>query len=128
MNQTPPTPTSPRDRARDLGAPPLLRADSVTRAPLYQQVAAVLREHLCQGHYRAGAQLPSAGALAEMFHVSRPTVRQALSLLCAENLIEVVNGKGNFALHLPARALAISSDETSRSPGPSLAPPPRPDR
>ena len=128
MNQTPPTPTPLRDCARDLGAPPLLRADSVARAPLYQQVAAVLREHLRQGHYRAGDQLPSAGALTEVFHVSRPTVRQALSLLCAENLIEVVNGKGNFALHLPARSPAIRSDETSRTPEPSPAPLRRPGR
>jgi DNA-binding GntR family transcriptional regulator len=122
MNQTPPTPTSPRDRARDIGAPLQLRADSVTRAPLYWQVAAVLREHLCSGHYRAGDQLPSAGALTEMFHVSRPTVRQALALLRAENLIEVVNGKGNFALDLPPHSSASTSDETSRTPGPSPEP------
>ena len=128
MNQTPPTPISPRDRARDIGSSLQLRADSVARAPLYRQVAAVLREHLRQGHYRAGDPLPSAGALAEMFHVSRPTVRQALSLLCAENLIEVVNGKGNFALPLPARSPVIRSGETSRTRGPSLAPLPGPSR
>jgi DNA-binding FadR family transcriptional regulator len=126
MNQTPLNPPSHQDRARDSGAPLLLRADSVTRAPLYQQVATVLREQLRQGHYRAGDQLPSAGALAEVFHVSRPTIRQALSLLRAENLIDVVNGKGNFARGLPPCPPASRSDETSRTPGPAPAPSHRP--
>lgn len=41
----------------------------------------------------AGDPLPSTGALAERFGVSRPVVREALSALAALGIIEVSNGR-----------------------------------
>lgn len=75
----------------------------VVRAPLYRQLADLLRTQLRSGRYPPGDALPSAGALAQQHRISRPTVRQALALLAAEGWIEVVNGKGNYALAAPRR-------------------------
>ncbi len=73
----------------------------VVRAPLYRQLADLLRAQLRSGRYLPGEALPSAGALAQQHRISRPTVRQALAQLAAEGWIEVVNGKGNYALPAP---------------------------
>jgi GntR family transcriptional regulator len=73
----------------------------VVRAPLYRQLADLLRTQLRAGRYPPGQALPSAGALAAAHGISRPTVRQALAQLAAEGWIEVVNGKGNYALPAP---------------------------
>jgi DNA-binding GntR family transcriptional regulator len=86
----------------DQGSATTLREHhQVVRAPLYRQLAELLRAQLRAGRYPPGQALPSAGALVAEHRISRPTVRQALALLAAEGWIEVVNGKGNYALPAP---------------------------
>ncbi|MEV0225866.1 GntR family transcriptional regulator [Streptomyces sp. NPDC050704] len=63
---------------------------------LYQQVAAAIREAILSGEYEPGAPLPSEAQLMERYKVSRPTVRNAVSALRAEGLIDVHHGKGSF--------------------------------
>lgn len=66
------------------------------RAPKYQRIADELRRGISEGTYAAGARLPTETDLSEQFKVSLPTVRQALSVLRAEGLIESRHGIGTF--------------------------------
>ncbi|MET8644719.1 GntR family transcriptional regulator [Streptomyces sp. NPDC004074] len=63
---------------------------------LYQQVAAAIRGAILSGEYEPGAPLPSEAQLMERYEVSRPTVRNAVSALRAEGLVDVRHGKGSF--------------------------------
>ena len=63
----------------------------------YQAVADALRAHIQAGKYAGAAVLPSEFAIAEEYQVSRQTVRQALSLLAQDGLIETKR-KGEVVL------------------------------
>lgn len=63
----------------------------------YKEVADQLRhEILDQNTYSGTKKLPTEQELMECYHVSRQTVRQALSILLAENLIEKRQGSGTY--------------------------------
>jgi len=61
-------------------------------APDESVIAARLRDRIMQGDWTAGQPLPSQGAIADEFGVSRHTVRRALSRLSALGLIERAQG------------------------------------
>lgn len=63
---------------------------------LYQQVAAAIREAILSGEFAPDSLLPSEAQLMARYGVSRPTVRNAISALRAEGLIDVRHGKGSF--------------------------------
>jgi DNA-binding FadR family transcriptional regulator len=58
----------------------------------YEQVADQLRELIGEGVLPPGARLPSEQLLARDFGVSRATVREALRVLAAENLVRTMKG------------------------------------
>lgn len=58
----------------------------------YEQVADQLRELIIGGELTAGSRLPIETELAREFGVSRPTVREALRVLAAQNLIRTTKG------------------------------------
>jgi DNA-binding FadR family transcriptional regulator len=58
-----------------------------------ERVAAELRREIVTGHLRPGDRLPSERELQTQFDISRPTLREALRLLEAESLIEIVRGQ-----------------------------------
>jgi DNA-binding GntR family transcriptional regulator len=64
--------------------------------PLYQQIAAELREGIANGSYPPGRRLPSEAELVRKHGVARMTVRSAVRLLVAEGLAEVVAGRGVY--------------------------------
>ncbi len=64
----------------------------------YQAVADALRAHIQAGKYAGAAVLPSEFAIAQEYQVSRQTVRQALSLLARDGLIETKRGSGSHIL------------------------------
>jgi len=66
------------------------------RAPKYHRVADALRREIRTGDLPPGERLPAETALVERFRVSLPTVRQALSVLRAEGLIQSIHGVGTF--------------------------------
>ncbi len=74
---------------------------------LYQQVAAEIRNAIAAGEFPPGAPLPSESQLIERYKVSRPTVRNAISALRSEGLIEVIHGKGSYVRALPTPTLTI---------------------
>jgi len=69
--------------------------EKLVRQPLYEQVARLLRDEVL-AHSAAGDQLAAESALAKQFGVSVMTVREALSALAQEGVIERRHGKGNF--------------------------------
>lgn len=69
----------------------------------YQMIADELRIHIEAGKYRNSITLPTEFALTQEYQVSRQTVRQALSVLTADGLIEKRQGSGSHILrHEPS--------------------------
>ena len=81
-------------------------------APKYQMVADSLRSSILEGAYEKRRLLPTEHALCQQFQVSRQTVRQALSLLASEGLIDRRQGSGSHVLERmpaaePRRSIAV---------------------
>lgn len=74
-------------------------------APLHHQVAALLKQGIAAGRPAPGQRLPGEEALAELYGVSRVTVRRALQSLADEGLIERRQGQGTFV----ARSAAVAA-------------------
>lgn len=67
--------------------------------PEYRRVYNELKKQIDQGIYKAGDQLPYERNLCSLFSVERVTVRKALDLLVADQLIEKRAGLGSFVLN-----------------------------
>ena len=65
------------------------------RVPLHAQVADLLRDEIHAEH-APGARLDSEAKLAKRFSVSVPTLREALSTLAREGLLERRHGSGTY--------------------------------
>ncbi|WP_371597189.1 GntR family transcriptional regulator [Streptomyces sp. NBC_00564] len=70
--------------------------ESAAGAPKYQRVASALRRAIQEGTYGPGQKLPTEDRLATEYRMSVPTIRQGLSVLVAEGLIDRQHGKGTF--------------------------------
>ncbi|GLU46150.1 GntR family transcriptional regulator [Nocardiopsis ansamitocini] len=66
--------------------------------PKYHRIANELRKRVHDGTYPPDEAIPAETALAQEFRVSVPTIRQAVSVLRAESLLESRHGRGTFAL------------------------------
>ncbi len=65
------------------------------RAPLHMQIAEMIREKL-KADFRPGERLESESRMAATLGVSVPTVREALSTLAMEGIIERRHGSGTY--------------------------------
>lgn len=76
--------------------------------PAYQQVADQLRELVVRGELGPGDRLPSEIELANMFGVSRSTVREALRALTSRDLLVTVRGTtgGTFVARVQPRQVS----------------------
>jgi GntR family transcriptional repressor for pyruvate dehydrogenase complex len=63
---------------------------------LAQQVASQLIDAISKGKLRAGERLPAQDQLAQVFGVSRASIREATRILEATGLVTVQHGKGAF--------------------------------
>lgn len=86
----------------DASEPPK-RRQIVRRASLHEPVAERLRQLVQRGDIAAGERLNEA-AIAEAFGVSRTPLREAIKLLAAEGLLELLPGRG-------ARVRLLSPEE-----------------
>ncbi|MCB1476392.1 MAG: FadR family transcriptional regulator, partial [Rhodobiaceae bacterium] len=75
------------------------------QAKLSDQIYEVVLTEIVQGRYPQGSKLPTETALAEVFSVSRPVVREALARLRDDGLIQPRQGAGSFVLKRPTSAL-----------------------
>lgn len=75
-----------------------LKFDEVVRAGIAKQVAENIKSAIMDGRLKIDERLPTEEDLARSFGISRPTVREALKRLAAQNLIHSRRGPlgGNF--------------------------------
>ncbi|MCU1237978.1 MAG: transcriptional regulator, GntR family, partial [Candidatus Solibacter sp.] len=64
--------------------------------PLYHQLQAILKAEIESRRWRADEQLPNETKIAELFGVSKITVRQALQKLAEQGYIRREHGRGTF--------------------------------
>lgn len=72
---------------------------AIPRAALHEQVAHRLRQMLVEGAIAPGAKL-NERELAELLQVSRTPLREAIKMLAAEGLVELVPNRGAIAVSL----------------------------
>jgi DNA-binding GntR family transcriptional regulator len=61
----------------------------------------MLRRHIHDGVYNEGDLLPSENDLCSVYHLTRPTVRQALASLVQDGYIDKQQGKGSIVRKMP---------------------------
>ena len=64
--------------------------------PMYVQLADILREQMASGELKPGDKLPSETEMIKKYKLGRLTIRDALSILVNEGLLEKHHGKGTF--------------------------------
>jgi GntR family transcriptional regulator len=81
-------------------ANPLLkiRINKEDPEPAYLQIAGAIKDLLRSGKIPPGTAMPAERVLAQLFRVSRMTMRQANDLLEREGLIDRQSGRGTFAV------------------------------
>jgi len=75
-----------------------------TPIPLYYQVSQILRKEIESGRYSSGDYIPTEFELQKRFNVSRATVRQALSDLVYQGLLERRRSKGTVVSRMQVEA------------------------
>lgn len=74
----------------------MLRIDSRTSTPIYEQVIIGIKELILKGALKAGDKLPSVRELSTLLTINPNTVSKAYMELEKENIVEVIKGKGTF--------------------------------
>jgi GntR family transcriptional repressor for pyruvate dehydrogenase complex len=88
------------------------------RPPVFASTAARIRELALAEGLDAGDRLPSERELARRLGVSRTSLREALTMLRIEGVIEVQHGNGIYLLRSPAEIVPpISPDLALQNPG-----------
>lgn len=67
-----------------------------SHAPLYVQVAAVMRQRIDSGHWAEGEKISTLEELEKEFAVARVTIRQGIDLLRKDGLLDARPGRGTF--------------------------------
>jgi GntR family transcriptional regulator len=73
-----------------------------SRAPLYLQIAEILRQRIERGVWQPGDLMPTISDMAADYRVAKITIRQAVKLLEDEGLVESRRGRGTLVLPRPA--------------------------
>ena len=87
------------------------------KAKLSEQTADRLYERIVyERRYVPGSKLPNENQLSEELQVSRTTLREAISFLVAQEVLEIRRGRGTFvAEELPAAGMDLTELEGMRS-------------
>ena len=64
--------------------------------PLYKQLMDIITQQIKNGTYKPGEKIPPEPELAELYHVSRITVRRTVEELCTQGYLIKHQGKGTF--------------------------------
>lgn len=73
-----------------------MTVDQLDPTPLWQQLAAIIRERIKAGDYEPRQQLPSETQLEQEHGIARGTVRRAMRALAEEGWTVTVQGRGSF--------------------------------
>lgn len=72
--------------------------DSSMPAPLHAKLHDALLAQILDGSIQPGDMLPSERQLQSLLSLSRPTIRQAITALIQEGLVQRIAGKGTFVI------------------------------
>jgi DNA-binding GntR family transcriptional regulator len=78
---------------------------SIPRQVLHQEVAVRLRQRIVEGHLAPGAKL-NERELSESLKVSRTPLREAIKMLAAEGLVELLPNRGAAVAQMSAQDVA----------------------
>lgn len=78
---------------------------SIPRQVLHQEVAVRLRQRIVEGHIAPGAKL-NERELSEVLKVSRTPLREAIKMLAAEGLVELLPNRGAVVAQLSEQDIA----------------------
>ncbi len=84
---------------------PLADIISIPRPVLHQEVATRLRQRIVEGQIAPGAKL-NERALSEQLQVSRTPLREAIKMLAAEGLVELLPNRGAVAAQMSEQDVA----------------------
>ena len=85
---------------------------------IYQQIAEQLFSLMADGEFAVDEKLPGEHELARQLGVSRPSVREALIVLEAAGVIEIINGAGSFVRPTAKTFRAFPWEQVDSGPGP----------
>jgi len=71
----------------------MMKLDRHSSVPLYAQLRELIVERIQEGVYGQGERIPSEITLCEELGLSRPTVRQAISELVSDGILESPQGE-----------------------------------
>ena len=77
----------------------------IKKAKVYEEIVAKIKEMIDKGRFKSGDQLPVERELAEVFRVSRSSVREALRSLESQGFIESRQGDGTYIARKPVESL-----------------------
>ena len=88
---------------------------TVVTASVAKQISEQIREAIVSGRLQVGQRLPTEDELAQTYGVSRPTIREALKRLAAQNLVRSRRGPlgGNFVAEPDPTLFAASLTGTA---------------
>jgi GntR family transcriptional regulator len=98
----------------------LFKINHKSKLPLYDQIERNLRDLIVNGRLKPGEAMPGEWDLAELYSVSRLTVRRALDELVRQNWLEKKHGVGTFVRQPSMASIAagkLSFTEQMRSIG-----------
>lgn len=78
-----------------------MKIDTKSQLPLHVQIKDCLKGEIQQGNFEG--KIPSERELMDIFAVSRTTVREAVSALVREGVVEKKHGKGTFVSLRPVQ-------------------------
>ena len=77
----------------------------VKKTRVYEEIVAKIKDMIEKGKFKSGDQLPVERELAEVFRVSRSSVREALRSLESQGLLESRQGDGTYVASQPVESL-----------------------
>lgn len=77
----------------------------VKKTRVYEEIVAKIKEMIDKGRFKSGDQLPVERELAEVFRVSRSSVREAIRSLESQGLLESRQGNGTYIAKHPVESL-----------------------
>jgi GntR family transcriptional regulator, transcriptional repressor for pyruvate dehydrogenase complex len=99
--------TTTRPGQATLSAPPVAREfPTLKRTSVSLEAAEAIKALIVSGELASGDALPAERNLAAMLGISRPSVREALRVLTAMNVVEPRHGGGTYVTSLDPRLLA----------------------
>ena len=82
----------------------------VKNIQLYDEVVSQVKEEIKKGNLKSGEKLPSEQEIAKMFNVSRSTIREALTILRVEGIVETKKGVGTIILGIDNESNRINEN------------------